>query len=156
MLQRQSQTACVRTDRFWRRVPFSDDRARASVLPLSSRPTTTATPSSTMPGKNIVATPGSAGRRLRTEEGPWAISAAETPHDPSSYSLYIKSECSLDACCMWRVCSTCGAGACISEGIPPISPLTVFRGKPTMHGFCGLVPVGYVTAPARFHTAYWP
>ena len=27
------------------------------------------------------------------EEGPWTISAAETPHDPSSYSLYIKSEC---------------------------------------------------------------
>ncbi|KAI1783505.1 hypothetical protein LXA43DRAFT_1067590 [Ganoderma leucocontextum] len=44
-----------------------------------------------MPGKNIVATPASSGRRLRTEEGPWAISAAETPHDPSSYSLYINT-----------------------------------------------------------------
>ncbi|TFK89836.1 kinase-like protein [Polyporus arcularius HHB13444] len=31
------------------------------------------------------------GRRTRLEDGPWAISAAETPHDPSSYSLYIKT-----------------------------------------------------------------
>ncbi len=45
-----------------------------------------------MPGKNIVTPQVLTGRRSRLEEGPWAVSAAETPHDPSSYSLYIKSE----------------------------------------------------------------
>ncbi|KAH9854371.1 hypothetical protein C2E23DRAFT_818469 [Lenzites betulinus] len=50
-----------------------------------------ATPSS-MPGKNIVSTPVISARRLhRAEEGPWTISVAETPHDPTSYSLYIKT-----------------------------------------------------------------
>ncbi|KAI0830874.1 kinase-like protein [Trametes gibbosa] len=44
-----------------------------------------------MPGKNIVTTPVISARRLRVEEGPWTISVAETPHDPSSYSLYIKT-----------------------------------------------------------------
>ncbi|KAH9934070.1 kinase-like protein [Epithele typhae] len=44
-----------------------------------------------MPGKNIVAPVVLPGRRTRTEDGPWAISAAETPHDPSSYSLYVKT-----------------------------------------------------------------
>ncbi|RPD82735.1 kinase-like protein [Lentinus tigrinus ALCF2SS1-7] len=46
-----------------------------------------------MPGRNIVGAPMT-GRRARLEEGPWTISAAETPHDPSSYSLYIKTCCS--------------------------------------------------------------
>ncbi len=67
-----------------------------------------------MPGKNIVATPGSSGRRLRTEDGPWAISAAETPHDRSSYSLYINSECSFDwldaACLFYLRCESMFAG----------------------------------------------
>lgn len=32
-------------------------------------------------------------RRARDgQEGPWTISVAESPHDPSSYSLYVKSE----------------------------------------------------------------
>ncbi|KAI0658369.1 hypothetical protein C8Q70DRAFT_917828 [Cubamyces menziesii] len=45
-----------------------------------------------MPGKNIVPSPVISSRRLhRVEEGPWTISVAETPHDPSSYSLYIKT-----------------------------------------------------------------
>ncbi|KAI0370044.1 hypothetical protein BV20DRAFT_979751 [Pilatotrama ljubarskyi] len=44
-----------------------------------------------MPGRNIVTSPAISSRRLhRVEEGPWTISVAETPHDPSSYSLYIK------------------------------------------------------------------
>ena len=33
--------------------------------------------------------------RLDTQDGPWSVSAAETPHDSWSYSLYIKSECLL-------------------------------------------------------------
>ncbi|KAI0354768.1 hypothetical protein OH77DRAFT_1496678 [Trametes cingulata] len=45
-----------------------------------------------MPGRNIVPSPVISARRLhRVEEGPWTISVAETPHDPSSYSLYIKT-----------------------------------------------------------------
>ena len=31
-------------------------------------------------------------QRRDKHEGPWAISVAETPHDATSYSLYIKSE----------------------------------------------------------------
>lgn len=30
--------------------------------------------------------------RLDGQDGPWAVSVAETPHDAMSYSLYIKSE----------------------------------------------------------------
>ena len=30
--------------------------------------------------------------RIDTQEGPWSISVAETPHDARSYSIYIKSE----------------------------------------------------------------
>ena len=33
--------------------------------------------------------------RIDAQEGPWSVSVAETPHDASSYSLYIKSESSL-------------------------------------------------------------
>ncbi|OSD01215.1 hypothetical protein PYCCODRAFT_1445901 [Trametes coccinea BRFM310] len=45
-----------------------------------------------MPGRNIVPSPVISARRLhRVEEGPWTISVAETPHDPTSYSLYIKT-----------------------------------------------------------------
>ncbi|KAJ2966265.1 hypothetical protein NUW54_g13859 [Trametes sanguinea] len=52
----------------------------------------TATSSSPMPGRNIVPSPVISARRLhRVEEGPWTISVAETPHDPTSYSLYIKT-----------------------------------------------------------------
>ncbi len=78
-------------------------RRVCSVLPIRSlfdnRPEArlerphTPTSSFTMPGRNIVASQPMSGRRTRLEDGPWAISAAETPHDPSSYSLYIKSEC---------------------------------------------------------------
>ncbi|EIW63835.1 kinase-like protein [Trametes versicolor FP-101664 SS1] len=44
-----------------------------------------------MPGKNISSPVISVRRLHRVEEGPWTISVAETPHDPSSYSLYIKT-----------------------------------------------------------------
>ncbi|KAI8981299.1 hypothetical protein BD414DRAFT_516220 [Trametes punicea] len=45
-----------------------------------------------MPGRNIVPSPVISARRLhRVEEGPWTISVAETPHDPTSYSLYVKT-----------------------------------------------------------------
>ncbi|KAI0778952.1 hypothetical protein BD413DRAFT_490218 [Trametes elegans] len=44
-----------------------------------------------MPGKNIASPVISARRLHRAEEGPWTISVAETPHDPSSYSIYIKT-----------------------------------------------------------------
>lgn len=30
--------------------------------------------------------------RMDAQDGPWSVSVAETPHDASSYSLYIKSE----------------------------------------------------------------
>lgn len=40
--------------------------------------------------------------RSAEHEGPWAISVAETPHDASSYSLYIKSESPI------RVIPLCG------------------------------------------------
>lgn len=33
--------------------------------------------------------------RVDGQDGPWAISVAETPHDASSYSLYIKSKSTL-------------------------------------------------------------
>jgi serum/glucocorticoid-regulated kinase 2 len=33
--------------------------------------------------------------RVDAQEGPWSVSVAETPHDASSYSLYIKSQSSL-------------------------------------------------------------
>ena len=38
-----------------------------------------------MPSRRLTA-------RAETQEGPWAISVAETPHDATSYSLYVKSE----------------------------------------------------------------
>lgn len=31
--------------------------------------------------------------RAEKQDGPWAVSVAETPHEPNSYSIYIKSEC---------------------------------------------------------------
>lgn len=66
----------------------------------------TATPatSSAMPGKNISSPVISVRRLHRVEEGPWTISVAETPHDPSSYSLYIKSECGSCLSTLHEVC----------------------------------------------------
>ena len=31
--------------------------------------------------------------RAENQDGPWTVSVAETPHEPNSYSIYIKSEC---------------------------------------------------------------
>ncbi|KAI0701269.1 hypothetical protein C8T65DRAFT_656629 [Cerioporus squamosus] len=96
----------TRKDPAQKSAPTADDRAQHSFTrrsvdivtgysakrrqPHPERPHN-ATPSSTMPGRNIVAGQAMSGRRSRLEEGPWTISAAETPHDPSSYSLYIKT-----------------------------------------------------------------
>jgi serum/glucocorticoid-regulated kinase 2 len=33
--------------------------------------------------------------RIDNQDGPWTVSVAETPHDPHSYSLYVKSAFSL-------------------------------------------------------------
>jgi hypothetical protein len=30
--------------------------------------------------------------RMDTQDGPWSISVAESPNDPTTYSIYIKSE----------------------------------------------------------------
>jgi hypothetical protein len=32
--------------------------------------------------------------RVDAQDGPWTVSVAESPHHPSSYTLYVKSECS--------------------------------------------------------------
>jgi hypothetical protein len=31
--------------------------------------------------------------RVDAQDGPWTVSVAENPHRPSSYTLYVKSEC---------------------------------------------------------------
>ena len=69
---------------------FFDSRSLAHPNPAS----TPATPSN-MPGRNIVPSQATSGRRMRVEDGPWTISAAETPHDHTSFSLYIRSEYTL-------------------------------------------------------------
>ena len=33
--------------------------------------------------------------RVDAQDGPWTVSVAENPHQPSSYTLYVKSECLL-------------------------------------------------------------
>ena len=33
--------------------------------------------------------------RVDAQDGPWTVSVAENPHRPSSYTLYVKSECPL-------------------------------------------------------------
>ncbi|KAI0756155.1 hypothetical protein C8Q80DRAFT_1126951 [Daedaleopsis nitida] len=73
-----------------RSVDIVTGSAKRSKQPRLKR-TGTADELSNMPGKSIVGPQVMSGRRTRLEEGPWTVSAAETPHDPSSYSLYIKT-----------------------------------------------------------------
>jgi len=56
--------------------------------PDNHAPQTMQAPSTPKIGRPGVAVPV----RLDSQDGPWAISVAEAPHDPSSYCLYIKSE----------------------------------------------------------------
>lgn len=44
----------------------------------------------TLPARN-----GGTPVRMDTQDGPWSISVAEAPHDPSSYCLYVKCEFSI-------------------------------------------------------------
>lgn len=82
---------------------FVDDESQISPsTPTTNTTSSTATPTTItrMPTltKPLTQTPQ---RRLQTrravlrmdaQDGPWTISAAENPHDASSYSLYVKSE----------------------------------------------------------------
>lgn len=66
-----------------------------------------------MPVKNTTGPVSMSSRRgpfrVADQEGPWAISVAETPHDTSSYSLYVKSECFSPCLYYVRLWGPCGA-----------------------------------------------
>lgn len=74
---------------------FEDDAvtvAQATDIPVSMK---NGIAPRSMPSRRIP-------QRGDKQEGPWTISVAETPHDATSYSLYVKSEsCSLCTCCRW-------------------------------------------------------
>ena len=69
---------------------------------------------------------------MRGEDGPWAISAAETPHDPTSYSLYVKSE-------SFSILSIHFVSLCLSR-----LPIAYIRVQPVACAVCGgVLPIAH-------------
>jgi hypothetical protein len=66
----------------------SDSTVHVENTPLSTPlPAMTATPERrSRPSRRQVL-------RVDAQDGPWTVSVAENPHHPSSYTLYVKSEC---------------------------------------------------------------
>lgn len=86
-------------------VSFADKHS--ALAPTCSNPTPTAQ-SPRMTTRRVPI-------RVDGQDGPWTVSVAETPHDVSSYSLYIRSQCFCVPSCLCSMLPT----ACYARGGAP-------------------------------------